>query len=732
MLKLRPLAFIAAFILTAVLPVSAAAQHSVARQWNEVLLNAIRVDFARPTVHARNLFNTAVVMYDAWAAYDGTARPYMLGTTRYGFTMPFYGMPTPSNLAAARDEAVSYAAYRLLRHRFALSPGAGRSLVEIDSLMTFLGYDRSFTSTDYAGGSAAALGNYIAQQMIAYGTQDGSNEQDGYANRYYKPVNPPLTPTVPGNATLVDPNRWQPLTLNFIDQSGNPIPVSTPPFLSPEWGKVHPFSMGLSDLTIRQRDGYDWWLYHDPGDPPYLDTLATGGLSEEYKWGFALDAVWSSHLDPTDGVLWDISPGASGNNPALPSTIPAYRNYYDLINGGDPGSGWATNPRTGQPYAPQVVPRGDYTRVLAEFWADGPESETPPGHWFTILNYVNDHPLFQRRFMGQGAVIAPLEWDVKAYLIMGGAMHDCAVSAWGIKGLYDYTRPISAIRGMAERGQSSDPQQMSYDPGGLPLIPGYIEVVLPGDPLAGAGDPNVGKIKLKAWQGPSFITDPETDTAGVDWILAANWWPYQRPTFITPPFAGYVSGHSTFSRAAAEIMTLLTGDEFFPGGLGEFQAPRNQFLVFEEGPSVDLTLQWATYRDASDQTSLSRIWGGIHPPADDIPGRAIGLVIGPEAFAYARTLFDGSYQEPRPPIVARSYPNPVGVSGVLTVELDRAMQDVTLNVFNVQGRLVHTERRSAGAQRFLAMNTTSLESGLYFLQIKGDGWEAKSRVAVIR
>ena len=90
---------------------------------------------------------------------------------------------------------------------------------------------------------------------------------------------------------------------------------------------------------------------------------------------------------------------------------------------------------------------------------------------------------------------------------------------------------------------------------------------------------------------------------------------------MTPPFAGYISGHSTYSWAAAEVLTLLTGDEFFPGGIGEFAALKNEFLVFEDGPSMDLILQWATYRDASDQCSLSRIWGGIHPPADDIPGR---------------------------------------------------------------------------------------------------------------
>ena len=71
---------------------------------------------------------------------------------------------------------------------------------------------------------------------------------------------------------------------------------------------------------------------------------------------------------------------------------------------------------------------------------------------------------------------------------------------------------------------------------------------------------NVGKIKLYAWRGPEFIKDPETEVAGVGWILAENWWPYQRLSFVTPPFAGYISGHSTFSRSAAEVMTELTGN----------------------------------------------------------------------------------------------------------------------------------------------------------------------------
>ena len=87
-----------------------------------------------------------------------------------------------------------------------------------------------------------------------------------------------------------------------------------------------------------------------------------------------------------------------------------------------------------------------------------------------------------------------------------------------------------------------------------------------------------------AWRGPDYIEDEETDTAGVGWILAENWWPYQRPTFVTPPFAGYVSGHSTYSRAAAEVLTALTGDAYFPGGMSGFEIKANEFLVFEDGP----------------------------------------------------------------------------------------------------------------------------------------------------
>ena len=665
---------------------NANAQHSVARQWNDLLLEAIRNDFARPTVHARNLFHVSIGMYDAWAAYDSIAKPYMLGDSVGGLLCPFNGVPTPSNIDSARNEAISFAAYRLLKHRFQNSPGAPDVMPLFDTLMVSLAYDTTNTDANYAGGDPAALGNYIAQHIISFGLQDGANEQNDYANQYYSPVNPSLAATLPGNPNIIDPDRWQPLSLDvFIDQSGNLVPFNTPDFLSPEWGAVTPFSLNDSVRSVYTRDGDDYVVYHDPGLPPYLDTLNPASLIEEYQWGFSLVSIWSSHLDSSSTVLWDISPASIGNVQSYPTNVPDLRNFYDLTDGGDPGTGHTVNPATGLPYTPQIVPRADYTRVLAEFWADGPDSETPPGHWFELLNYVNDHPDFVKSWKGEGDVLDDLEWDVKAYFTMGGTVHDAAVTAWGIKGWYDYIRPVSAIRLMADNGQSSDTTLPNYAKDGIPLLDGYIELVVADDTLQGFNASDTGKIKLLAWRGPDYITDPVNDVAGVGWILAENWWPYQRPTFITPPFAGYVSGHSTFSRAAAEVMTAMTGDEFFPGGMGEFLAVKDSFLVFEDGPSVDITLQWATYRDASDQCSLSRIWGGIHPPVDDIPGRLIGEKIGVRAFGFAE-----KYMDARPPsIVALSLsidtisPIDVGSSTfVITAVFDELMDTTTTPVFS--------------------------------------------------
>ena len=632
---------------------------SVARMWNEVLLEGIRNDYARPTVHARNLWHSSAAMYDAWAAYDDTASTWLLGKTQAGYDCEYEAPAAPRDRQRAREEAISFAAYRIIRHRFRKSPGADATAELAERTMNELGYDVEDTSTSYERGSPAALGNHIAECYIAYGLQDGANERNEYAPVLYSPVNPPIKPEEPGNPDVVHLSRWQEISLTLsIDQSGN-IVDGTPPFVSPEWGRVQPFSLTAADTSTCTRPGFELPVYYDPGPPPQHD----GALAAEFKWTHTLVAVWSAHLDPTKGHgddLIDISPASLGNIESYPSSFKEHRRFYDRLQGGTPNTGYDVNPATGVPYEPQFVPRADYARAIAEFWADGPDSETPPGHWFTIVNAIGEHPLLVKRFEGRGPVLGSLEWDVKIYFALGGAMHDAAITAWSAKGCYDYVRPVAAIRAMAERGQSSDPADphCAYHVDGLryiddPADPAgdgsrrVIDCVRPGDALAddpwtpGVDARNVGKIKVFAWRGPAYISNSNFDVAGVGWILAEEWWPYQRPTFVTPPFAGYISGHSTFSRTAAELLTLFTGNSYFPGGKSEFRVPRNEFLVFEDGPSVDLTLEWAKYTDASDQCSLSRIWGGIHPPADDIVGRRIGMKLGPQAFNRARDYFNG-------------------------------------------------------------------------------------------
>ena len=613
---------------------------SIARKWNEVLLNSIRLDYARPTVHARNLFHISGAMFDSWALFDKDATPYLINSNNKidSCEISIFRLEESKRVLdeiQSQQKSISYAAYFLIIHRFKHSPKFEYTRGLADTLMQHSGFD---LNVDFSNDIAAKIGRDIAACYIQYGFQDGANEENQYINQFYQSINPPLQLNLAGNPGILNLDRWQPLAFSeaFIDQSGNQINTGdTPKFLGAEWGKVKPFSLLETDLKIHNTSIGDYWVYNDPGAPP----LSSGDRLAEYQWGFSLVAAWSSHLSHDNNTVIDISPASIGNTDQLPNNFDDMKAFYNFELGGDNSTGYALNPITSEPYISQWVPLGDYSRVLAEFWADGPDSETPPGHWFVIFNKVSDHPLLSKKIQGEGEYLSNLEWDIKGYFTLGGAMHDAAISAWGAKGYYDYIRPISAIRAMAERGQSSDNSRDNYHAKGIPLIEGFIETVSFTDDLAGELSRHQGKIKIKAWMGHDKLEDTQTDTAGVGWILAENWWPYQRPSFVTPPFAGYVSGHSTFSRAAAEVLGLYTGSPYFPGGIGEFKVRANDFLVFENGPSVGLTLQWASYIDASDQCSLSRIWGGIHPPADDIPGRIMGVSIGTQATQKAFSYF---------------------------------------------------------------------------------------------
>ena len=711
---IKKLLFLILFIVFIIIPPKLNAQHSVAREWNEQLLEAIRKDFARPTVHARNLFHASVLMYDAWAIFNNAAKPVFLGTTFGGYYTDYTPITMPIDKNEASKEIMSYAVFRLLMHRFGNSPNAMETLASLETFFSSLGYDKSNTSLDYSDGSYAALGNYMASKMIDFGFQDGANEENAYENQFYETVNDPLALELYENNGTIDPNRWQPLAFDvFIDQSGNPFPLNTPEFLSPEWGEVTPFALQSADLEILNND-FDSFVYNNPGAPAYIQESSENGIEDPYKWHFSLVISWSAHLDPSDDEIINISPNSIGNVTMsdFPTSFEEYKNFYNFNNGGDIGQGHQKNPTSNEPYLDNFVKRADYARVLAEFWADGPDSETPPGHWFTILNYVSDHPLSKKTFGNSTRELQALEWDVKSYLTLSGAMHDVAINIWGIKGYYDYIRPISAIRYMASKGQSTDMALPNYHPHGLPLIENLIAVISEGDALAGSNNQHLGKIKVKSWKGPDFINDPAMDVAGVDWILGTRWWPYQRPSFVTPPFAGYISGHSAFSRAASEVLTLITNDAFFPGGMGVFDVAQNEFLVFEQGPTESFSLQWATYRDASDQTSLSRIWGGIHPPIDDIKGRIIGDKIGKEAFDFASTYFTTSLNidsenDTQNLIIS---PNPV----IENLFINTTITNLTrIDIYDVLGNKVFSKEIDTSN----AVNLSNLNTGIYFVKI---------------
>jgi hypothetical protein len=573
---------------------------SVARVWDEQLLNLIRQVIPAPTVHARNLFHTSAAMWDAWAAYDPEADGYFVTEKQEA-----------ADRHAAREDAISFAAYRILLWRYATVGDLATARGELDATMASLCYRTDYTTVD--GDSPAALGNRIAAAAIEFGGDDAALEAERYVDSAYRPANDPLQVGSPGTV-MRDPNRWQPLALGEqISQNGLPIPGTTQTFIGPHWGHVKAFALAASEAGTP----------FNPGPPPRLGDPATDAAFKEA----AVEVIrLSSELDPADGVTIDIGPGALGDN-AL---------------GSSDGDGHDVNPATGQPYAANTVPRADFARVLAEYWADGPKSETPPGHWNAIANAASDSGL-ALRIGGDGPEVDRLEWDVKLYFALNGAVHDAAVATWGLKGFYDSTRPISMIRFMGGQGQSSEPAAPAYDPAGLPLVPGLVEVITADSSAPGQRHEHlaayVGDVAVRSWRG--FPKDPETQTSGVGWIRALDWVPYQRSTFVTPAFAGYVSGHSAFSRAAAEVMTAFTGDPYFPGGLSEWHVSPGE-LLHEEGPTEDVTLQWATYYDAADQAGLSRLWMGIHIRPDDVEGRRIGATCGRDAMALAQHHFDGS------------------------------------------------------------------------------------------
>ncbi len=504
---------------------------SVAAQWNELALAGVRDTGARPTITTWQLFMLSTAMYDALTMYTEKQSPYALDKR--------YRKPKYQHTERNRKEAVSQAAYQILSR---LYPEYERANGYYRQYLQQLGYK----PLKRPGHGAAGIGYAAADALLRSRQNDGSNYQNDFApivsDRYPQPYTPVNSPDPISNAGIFgpdfNPNRWQPLRVpngTVLDEDEQAV---------------------VDNLNINSFGDQEFLTPHWGGVRPFaLDDSAQYRPSPPPQVG--------SHTTYTDA-----KGTVSTNDQAYRSQIEEVLSFSASLD--------------------------DRMKVIAEFWADGPRTESPPGHWNQLA-----HGIIERDRMD-------LSKSVRLFFALNGALLDAGIATWEAKRAYDYIRPASAIRWVYQ-GQS-----------------------------------------IAAWAGPN---------KGTMTIPAETWRPYQSLTFVTPPFPEYVSGHSTFSRAAAEVLTHFTGSGRFYDGvtktiqdvnsdgirdlLGEHIAPTGS-LLFEDGPDSAIILRWHTFKDAADEAGISRLFGGIHIQDGDLRGRELGKRVGNNAYDRAEQYFNGS------------------------------------------------------------------------------------------
>jgi hypothetical protein len=224
----------------------------------------------------------------------------------------------------------------------------------------------------------------------------------------------------------------------------------------------------------------------------------------------------------------------------------------------------------------------DRKKMIAEYWADGPRSELPPGHWNLFAQFVADRDHHGTKERG-------VDLDVKMFFALTNAIFDAGICCWDSKRWFDYVRPITALRYLYY-GQ-----------------------------------------KVWAWGGPF---------QGTQLIDGETWFPYQPTPFPTPPFAEFTSGHSTFSATGAHILKLFTGSSRFGHSV---TMPAGSSRI-EPGavPTEDVTLSWKTFSDAADQAGMSRRYGGIHFEQGDLDAQAMGKPIARMAWDKSQSYINGT------------------------------------------------------------------------------------------
>ena len=228
----------------------------------------------------------------------------------------------------------------------------------------------------------------------------------------------------------------------------------------------------------------------------------------------------------------------------------------------------------------------DEHKVIAEYWADGPRSELPPGHWNVLAQLVAHRDR-------HGDSERDVDQAVKLFFALTNAVFDAGICAWDNKCAFNSVRPITAIRYLFQ-----------------------------------------GRT-VRAWAGPG---------RGTQLIPGEEWFPYQTTTFPTPPFPEYSSGHSTFSGAGAEILRLFTRSDRFSASV-RISAGSSRV---EPGltPAKDVVLSWPTFSAAADQAGISRRYGGIHFAQGDLDARVAGRLVARRAWTKALSHFDGTAPAP--------------------------------------------------------------------------------------
>jgi hypothetical protein len=231
-------------------------------------------------------------------------------------------------------------------------------------------------------------------------------------------------------------------------------------------------------------------------------------------------------------------------------------------------------------------------KALVEFMRDGPRSTGQSGHW---LRFAQDVSRRDRQGLDQ---------DVKLFFAVANVAMDAFIATWEAKRFYDSSRPFTLVRHYY-----------------------------------------AGK-ELTGWRGPG---------KGVATVLAQDWIPYSPSTFITPPFPGYVSGHSTVSAACAKLLELFTGSDTFgvtenrrAGVLTEAAFPcdaiqqRSGQAPPKTAQNCEVSLKLPTFTATAEMAGISRVMGGYHIQADNVEGLALGRKVAQFTWPRIQAYFSGT------------------------------------------------------------------------------------------